>query len=42
MQPKSRVATEIKKALKAVHKRTQTKKMMEYEARNEEAAEMRT
>jgi hypothetical protein len=41
MQSKSRVAAEIKKTLKAVHKRTQTKKMMEYEAINEEAAEMR-
>ena len=41
MQPKSRGATETKKTLKVVYKRTQTKKMMEYEAGNEEAAEMR-
>jgi hypothetical protein len=42
MQPKSRGATEIKKTPKAVYKRPQTKKMMEHEAENEEAAEIRT
>ena len=35
-------ASEKEKLLKAVYKRTQTKKMMEYEARSKEAAERRT
>jgi hypothetical protein len=39
MQPKSQVAAETKKVLKAVYKQTQTKKMMKYEAGNEEATE---
>jgi hypothetical protein len=36
------IATEQKKTLKAVYKRLQIKKMRKYEARGEEATEMRT
>jgi hypothetical protein len=39
MQPKSQVAAETKKILKAVYKQTRTKKMMKYEAGNKEATE---